>query len=209
MTIAAWPADMEYSLSDSGFSAELFLKPISSEMDGGNLRQRGRPGDEVQVVQQTIGVWKQDFAQTLKPFLLANRGRRVLMPVLIEEDLTNCVAMIVDPRVVRRTLSRVDVSMTVRVLRAVVPLAIAGTPVLTATHDVAYAGFQVAASGGVPGYSYSIHSGTLPAGLSLNADTGVVSGTPTGAGVSAGIVIRVTDDAGSHVDLDPFTLTVG
>jgi hypothetical protein len=37
----------------------------------------------------------------------------------------------------------------------------------------------VSASGGVAPYTYSVSSGTLPAGLTLNVNTGVISGTPT------------------------------
>ena len=38
------------------------------------------------------------------------------------------------------------------------------------------------ADGGAPPYTWSISSGALPAGLSLNPTTGVISGTPTSAG---------------------------
>ena len=38
------------------------------------------------------------------------------------------------------------------------------------------------ASGGVPGYTYSISSGSLPGGLTLNPATGAITGTPTTAG---------------------------
>ena len=40
------------------------------------------------------------------------------------------------------------------------------------------------AAGGTPPYTWSIASGSLPPGLSLNATTGVVSGVPTTTGVS-------------------------
>lgn len=50
----------------------------------------------------------------------------------------------------------------------------------------------VVASGGVIPYSWSITSGSLPAGLSLNQTTGVISGTPTTAETS-NFTITVTD----------------
>ncbi len=54
------------------------------------------------------------------------------------------------------------------------------------------AGFS--ASGGTLSYTWSIRSGSLPAGLTLAATTGIVSGTPTTAGTSA-FTIAVTDSS--------------
>ncbi len=42
----------------------------------------------------------------------------------------------------------------------------------------------VAATGGVTPYTWSISSGSLPAGLHLNVGTGAITGTPSGGGVS-------------------------
>jgi hypothetical protein len=88
------------------------------------------------------------------------------------------------------------------------PLQISGAPVTVATQNVAYAGFSASASGGSGGYVYSIQSGALPTGITLNSSTGVVSGTPTGSGASPGIVIRVTDSYGHTADLASFSITV-
>ena len=88
------------------------------------------------------------------------------------------------------------------------PLAIGGTPVTTATAGVAYAGFSVTATGGVVPYAYSVASGSLPSGITLNSSTGAVAGTPTVAGAYAGIVIRATDAASATADLASFTITV-
>lgn len=48
------------------------------------------------------------------------------------------------------------------------------------------------ASGGVSPYSWSVINGTLPAGLSLNPNSGVISGTPTTSGTS-NVTFQVTD----------------
>jgi len=44
--------------------------------------------------------------------------------------------------------------------------------------------------------TWSIESGTLPTGLSLNATTGVISGTPTAAG-SSSFTVKATNDGGN------------
>lgn len=52
----------------------------------------------------------------------------------------------------------------------------------------------LAATGGTSPYTWSISSGTLPAGLSINASISVISGTPTAAGTSS-FTLQVTDSA--------------
>lgn len=50
----------------------------------------------------------------------------------------------------------------------------------------------LAASGGLQPYNWSITSGTLPAGLALDATTGVIGGTSTATGTSS-FTVQVTD----------------
>ncbi len=58
-------------------------------------------------------------------------------------------------------------------------------------------------SGGTGSITYALTTGTLPAGLTLNSASGVVSGTPTAAGSST-VTITATDSATSS---DPVTVT--
>lgn len=64
----------------------------------------------------------------------------------------------------------------------------------------------LAALAGVPPYEWSVASGALPGGLSLDPRTGVLSGTPL-AGGSFEFTVQVRDTAGASVS-KPFTITV-
>jgi RHS repeat-associated protein len=51
------------------------------------------------------------------------------------------------------------------------------------------------ATGGTSAYTWSITSGTLPSGLSLNTSTGTISGTPTAASGPVDLTFQVTDSS--------------
>ncbi len=62
------------------------------------------------------------------------------------------------------------------------------------------------ANGGITPYTWSISSGSLPVGLSLNASTGLISGTPGAAGVSP-ITVKITD-ANQNTATQNFSITI-
>jgi len=67
----------------------------------------------------------------------------------------------------------------------------------------------LAASGGTSPYTWSLTSGTLPAGLSLNATTGAISGTPTAAVSATPLTFKVTDsDVPAKTQTGNLTLTI-
>src|SRR4029078_9814438 len=63
------------------------------------------------------------------------------------------------------------------------PLVITTSSLPGGTVGAAYSQSAVATGGTTP-YTWSVSVGTLPAGLSLNTNTGAITGTPSAAGTS-------------------------
>lgn len=74
------------------------------------------------------------------------------------------------------------------------PVTITTTSLPSGTVGTAYATTHLAAGNGVAPYTWSLASGSLPAGLTL-ANNGTISGTPNGPAGTSSFVIRVTDSA--------------
>lgn len=85
---------------------------------------------------------------------------------------------------------------TITIAPASLPAASIGTPYSQ----------TVLASGGISPYAYAVVTGALPAGVTLNPASGILSGTPTATGNSS-FSIRATDDAGYNIT-QPYTLAV-
>lgn len=91
------------------------------------------------------------------------------------------------------------------------------TPLISAALPTGYVGQSytgtLSPQGGTAPFTYSIPSGSLPPGISLNASTGALAGTPASAGVF-GFVARITDVNGAFsesqlrisVEMPPLTL---
>jgi len=75
------------------------------------------------------------------------------------------------------------------------PLSLACVSAVTGQASVAYSSALVA-SGGTAPYTYSILTGSLPPGLTLNPNSGVISGIPTAVG-SFNFTAKVTDALGA------------
>ena len=74
------------------------------------------------------------------------------------------------------------------------PLVITTTSLPNGEINVAYS-VTLAATGGATPYTWSLTSGTLPAGLSLNAATGSITGTPTAAVNGTPLTFKVADSS--------------
>ncbi len=100
------------------------------------------------------------------------------------------------------------------------PLSLSPASLTNPTVGSAYSQ-TISASGGNGTYSYAVTAGSLPAGLSLNASTGALTGTPT-AGGAFSFTITATDTASATgnkaysvtvaaptISFSPTTLTAG
>ncbi|WP_133247562.1 putative Ig domain-containing protein, partial [Arthrobacter sp. H-02-3] len=97
-----------------------------------------------------------------------------------------------------------SITITVNTAQAA-PVFTASTPPATATVGTAYT-YTFAASGN-PAPTFRVSSGALPAGLSLNATTGVLSGTPTAAG-PATFTVTATNGVSPDAVTPSITITV-
>ncbi|MBR0882188.1 hypothetical protein ACVMGC_011552 [Bradyrhizobium barranii subsp. barranii] len=78
MALPSWPAVPYRPARDSFQPIKPFLDPIATEMEGGNTRQRPRPGDNVATLGQTIMMTPAE-AETFKTWVkttLANGTAR-------------------------------------------------------------------------------------------------------------------------------------
>jgi hypothetical protein len=85
------------------------------------------------------------------------------------------------------------------------PVSVPATTLPDATLNVSYLQ-SLTATGGAPPYGWSVSSGALPGGLSLDPATGIISGTPTASGVFA-VTVEVTDSS-AQTATESLTLTV-
>lgn len=82
----------------------------------------------------------------------------------------------------------------------ITPLQITTSSLPGGTHSVGYAS-TVAAHGGVGQYAYTVNSGSLPTGLTINGGTGLISGTPSLAGTYY-FEIQVVDVMGNAAKMN-------
>ncbi|MEW6173935.1 MAG: S-layer homology domain-containing protein [Bacillota bacterium] len=98
---------------------------------------------------------------------------------------------------------KAEKSFTMKV--AASPLTIKTAALPAAASGKSYAEI-ITAEGGIPPYTWSLAKGSLPSGLKLKSDAGVIYGTPAGSG-SFAFTARVTDSGGRSAERG-YTITV-
>ena len=119
MPLPAWPADVPYLQRRQDWQiSQPFLGPIETEMEGGNVRLRSRPGSDVATVQWRRRMTTAQFA-SFGAFVrssLSNGTSRFTMPVWLGASyVTNTVQIVKDSLEVAQDGLFVSVSMTLRV----------------------------------------------------------------------------------------------
>jgi hypothetical protein len=120
MPLPAWPIANSIIMQD-GFSLQRMLDPISTDMEGGNTRERPRPGDNIATITQTVRMYPADynaFVDWMKN-TLNNGTARFTMDVWLGTALANKVCQFIKPGTGLRYdyagPDVVDVTMTLRV----------------------------------------------------------------------------------------------
>lgn len=99
-------------------------------------------------------------------------------------------------------------SRTTRIQFAVVSALSISAPAVVSFNQYAAVSQPVPAKNSIGSAYYTLVSGTLPTGLSLDGKTGRISGTASTKGTWSNIVVRVTDSTGETADTPAFSLAV-
>jgi hypothetical protein len=124
----------------------------------------------------------------------------VTRPDVFATDLGTYKVVVENPGVTRPTGSSLHI-LNNAITPGTTPNWTTGTTLPEIAKNIAYTTTLVATDSEGTDIDYSIVSGTLPAGITLNNETGVVSGTYTGADFNTtDLVIRAVDTGGNTVD---------
>jgi hypothetical protein len=127
---------------------------------------------------------------TLPPGLSLNQSSGTISGTPSQAGTWNFTVQVTDAQVPADTATRA-LAITIAAAPQPDPLVITTTSLPAARRNRNYSA-TLRASGGVTPYTWSIVSGTLPSGLTLNASSGVISGRPTTRGTWV-FTVRVSD----------------
>lgn len=84
MSYLHWPAGLPYQSGASDWQVQPFRAPLQTEMDGGNVRTRRRPGDDVATMRWSR-IFTDEQMAVFEGFVAAtfNLAQRFVMPVSV------------------------------------------------------------------------------------------------------------------------------
>ena len=140
-------------------------------------------------------------AGALPAGLTLNATTGVISGTPTNTGTANFTVTVVDSGIPQQTAS------AALVIKVVAPLVVTSLSLPDGFVGSAYSA-TLSASGGSTPYTWAIVSGSLPAGLTLNSSTGVISGTPSSAGSSSFTVAVVDSSNPALFSTQPLTLLV-
>ncbi|MGD0585241.1 MAG: Ig domain-containing protein [Oryzomonas sp.] len=146
--------------------------------------------------------------------LILNASTGVISGTPTAAGTSNFTVMVTDSASPTASPDTATMALSVTVTAAANQLTITTTsPLPVATFTTTAYNQTLAATGGTAPYTWSVSSGALPLGLSLNAATGVISGTPSAALVptNAAEIVNFTvmaTDSKAVTAIQPLSLTV-
>jgi len=171
------PSNSTTSTGDNHSSARVSLTPDSATVaSGGTLQLTAL----VQYTSNTAVTW-------------STTGGTISAQGLFQApQVTKTAKLVVTATTIATPTSSANVQVTVVPVQ---DLKIATLSLASATTGASYSS-TLSATGGSAPYQWTLGSGALPAGLSLSASTGVISGTPNQAGTSD-FTVSVKDSVGN------------
>ena len=119
MPLPAWPVGVPYQQRRQDWQIpQPFISPLETEMDGGNVRLRSRPGSDVATVQwrRRMTTLQYTSFDTFVRATISNGTSRFTMPVWLGTSyVTKTVQVVKDSLAIAQDGLFISVSMTLRV----------------------------------------------------------------------------------------------
>jgi hypothetical protein len=119
MPLPAWPVDVPHQQRRQDWQIpQPFISALETEMDGGNVRLRSRPGSDVATVQWRRRLTSSQFTSfdTFVRTTISNGTSRFTMPVWLGTSyVTKTVQIVKDSLAIAQDGLFISVSMTLRV----------------------------------------------------------------------------------------------
>ena len=196
-------------MTDTGTPAQIATKPLSITIQAPTLTSiavtPANPTIQVGATQQftATGTYSNAPSQDLTG-LVTWASSITGVATITSAGLATAVS--VGSTSISATLSGITGSTTLNVTLATLVIT-TNSPLTNGVQTAPYSA-SLAASGGIGPYHWSVSVGSLPTGLNLDPNTGVITGTPTATGTS-NFTVQVTDTGTpAQIATKPLSITI-